>query len=219
MQLWIKELAEFPLNLSGRNKGHFIVHMTALKITSHIILGLSVIVFSSCSGVSVETEDNFEVVELPDGSLAFLNRNTSLRYDEEFDPRSLKVRGEVFLSVAEGETPFVVTSDYGEITVMGTEFNVKAEAEKLEVEVEEGIVELKTKAHSEQVKQGEAAIYKKAENDFKKIKAEFKFRKWMKELKVEFKKLGKEIKSSSKELGKESKKAAKKLKKELKKLD
>jgi hypothetical protein len=102
--------------------------------------------------------------------------------------------------------------------VLGTEFNVKSLADELEVEVEEGIVELKTQARSEKVKRGEAAIYRNAENEFKKVKAEFKFRIWMKDLKAEFKKLGKEIKTSSKEIGKESKKAAKELKKELKKL-
>ena len=192
--------------------------MPNLKTATYIILTASSLL-SSCSDNSIKTKDNFEVVELPDGSVAFLNHNTSVSYDEEFSPRSLEVRGEVFLSVVEAETPFVVKSDHGEITVLGTEFSVKAEAEKLEVEVEEGIVELKTKVQSDKIKRGEAAIYSEAENGFKKVKAEFKFRIWMKELKAEFKKLGKEIKTNSKEFGKESKKAAKKLKKELKKLD
>lgn len=175
-------------------------------------------VLSSCSSVSVETEDNFEVVELPDGSLAFLNHNSAVDYDKEFSPRTLEVQGEVFLSVVEGESPFVVKSQNGEITVLGTEFNVRSQAEQLEVEVEEGIVELKTKTHSEKVKRGQAIVYNTAENEFKKVKAEFKFRIWMKELKDEFKKLGKEIKDNSEEIGKESKKAGNQLKKELKKL-
>ena len=134
-------------------------------------------------------------MELPDGSIAFLNHNSAVGYDKEFSPRTLEVQGEVFLSVVERETPFVVKSQHGDITVLGTEFNVKSQAEELEVEVEEGIVELKTMAQSDKVKRGEAAVYKKTENEFKKVKAEFKFRIWMKDLKDEFKKLGKEIKS------------------------
>ena len=192
--------------------------MINLKLTSYIFFTASLIALSSCSSISVETGDNFEVVELPDGSIAFLNHNSALSYDEEFSPRTVEVEGEVFLSVVEGETPFVVKSQHGEITVLGTEFNVKSQAEELEVEVEEGIVELKTATHSEEVKRGQAAVYNTTENEFKKVKAEFKFRIWMKALKVEFKKLGKEIKSNSKEIGKESKKAGKELKKELKKL-
>jgi ferric-dicitrate binding protein FerR (iron transport regulator) len=192
--------------------------ITNLKVTSFIFITAALIVLTSCSGVSVETKDNFNVVELPDGSLAFLNHNSAISYDEKFSPRSLEVQGEVFLSVVEGESPFVVKSEHWEIGVLGTEFNVKSYAEELEVEVEEGIVELKTGIQSEKVRRGEAALYRTAEKEFKKVKAEFKFRIWMKELKAEFKKLGKEIKSTSKELGKQSKKAGKELKKELKKL-
>ena len=188
------------------------------KVTSFIFFTASLIAFSSCSSVSVETGDNFEVVELPDGSIVFLNHNSAVGYDEEFSPRTLEVQGEVFLSVVKSETPFVVKSEHGEVTVLGTEFNVKSQAEELEVEVEKGIVELKTEMHSDKIKRGEAAVYKKAENDFKKVKAEFKFRIWMKDLKDEFKRLGKEIKTNSKEIEKESKEAGKQLKKELKKL-
>ena len=193
--------------------------MINLKLASFILFTASLVALTSCSNVSVETEDNFEMVELPDGSIAFLNHNSALSYDKEFSPRTLEVQGEVFLSVVESETPFVVKSQHGEITVVGTEFNVKSLVDELEVEVERGVVELKTEIQSDKIKRGEAAIYKRAENDFKKIKAEFKFRIWMKELKAEFKKLGKEIKANSKEMEKESRKAGKQLKKELKKLN
>jgi len=192
--------------------------MTKPQLTSYTFLAAALILLFSCSGVSVETKENFEVVELPDGSIVFMNHNSAIYFDEEFSPRSIEVEGEVFLSVTEGETPFVVKSKHGSISVLGTEFNVKSHAEKLEVEVEEGIVELKTTVQSERIQSGESAVYKKAENEFKKVKAEFKFRIWMQDLKVEFKKLGKEIKTNSKEIGKESKKAGKQLKKELKKL-
>jgi len=193
--------------------------MINLKLTSFILFTTSLVALASCSSVSVETKDNFEMVELPDGSVAFLNHNSALGYDKEFSPRTIEVQGEVFLSVVKSETPFVVKSQHGEITVVGTEFNVKSLVDELEVEVERGVVELKTEIQSDKIKRGEAAIYKRAENDFKKIKAEFKFRIWMKELKAEFKKLGKEIKANSKEMEKESRKAGKQLKKELKKLN
>ena len=193
--------------------------MTNVKVTSFIVITVSLFVLTACSSSSVETKDNFDVVELPDGSMAFLNHNSSVNYDEKFIPRSLEVHGEVFLSVVEDESSFVVKSKHGEISVFGTEFNVQAYADELVVEVENGVVELKTKTQSEKIKRGEAALYKATEKEFKKVKAEFKFRIWMKELKREFKKLGKEIKSNSKKLGKESKKAGKELKKDLKKLN
>lgn len=192
--------------------------MVRTKCTFYTLIASSLIALSSCSSVSVETQDNFEVVELPDGSIAFLNHYSAVNYDEAFRPRTLEVQGEVFFSVVKSETPFVVKSKYGELTVLGTEFNVKSEAEELAVEVEDGIVELKTKTQSEKIKRGEAAVYKKAEDGMTKFKAEFKFRIWMKELRKEFKKLGKEIKDNAKAVGEESKEAGKQLKKELKKL-
>ncbi len=194
------------------------LHMITVKSTLYIILPLALIISTSCSKVSVETADNFEVVELPDGSIAYLNHNSAIEYDDEFSPRIVQIEGEVFLSVTADRTSFAAKTDLGVITVLGTEFNVKSDAKEIEVEVEEGIVELKTKIHSDKVRRGETAVYKKVENEIQKGKAEFKFRAWMSDLKREFKRLGKEIKSHSKEIGKESKEAGKEIKEELKKL-
>src|SRR5688572_10912643 len=137
-------------------------NMIKPNVTFYIFFTALVITLSSCSSVSVETDDNFDVVELPDGSIAFLDHNSAVGYDKEFSPRTLEIQGEVFLSVVKNETPFVVKSEHGEVTVLGTEFNVKSQAEELEVEVEKGIVELKTELHSDKIKRGEAAVYKKA---------------------------------------------------------
>jgi ferric-dicitrate binding protein FerR (iron transport regulator) len=191
------------------------INLNRTHYTAYVIL---LIVLSSCSGRSAETGDNFDALELPDGSIVYLNHNSSIRYGKAFNPRTIEVHGEVFLSVVKSGTPFVVKTSLGEITVVGTEFDVKSEMNNLAVEVEDGIVELKTEANRDNIKRGEAAAYTKGEHAIKKIKAEFKFKIWMKDLKEQFKKLGKEIKSNSKEIGRESKKAGKQLKQELKKL-
>jgi len=174
--------------------------------------------FSSCSNVVIETADNFEVVELPDGSVVYLNHNSSLEYDEDFDPRSVQLSGEIFFNVIEGETPFIVYAELSQIKVLGTKFNVKSDNSETTVEVEEGSVELETKQKKQKVGRGDRAVYKKDGNEIKKGKAEFKFKIWMNSLKLEFKKLGKEIKHSSKQIGKESKEVSKELSKEMKKL-
>jgi transmembrane sensor len=52
-------------------------------------------------------------------------------------------RGEAFFSVAhDPERPFVVTTSDGTITVLGTRFNVRQEAERMIVSVIEGRVEV-----------------------------------------------------------------------------
>lgn len=192
--------------------------MINLKILSRITVFVVIMAFSSCSNVIIETEDNFEEVELPDGSLAYLNHNSSLEYNEDFDPRSIEMDGEIFLSVTGGETPFFVNTELCEIKVLGTKFNVKSDNQETAVEVEEGSVELKTKHDKNKVERGESAVYAKDGNGIKKGKAKFKFKIWMNSLEIEFKKLGKEIKHGSKQIGKESKGVGKELKKKMKKL-
>jgi ferric-dicitrate binding protein FerR (iron transport regulator) len=164
---------------------------------------LIAVVFTSCSKVKVETKDNFDAVNLPDGSQVYLNRNSSVSYDKNFNPRNIELEGEAFFSVVSGETPFAVKTNQGEVDVLGTEFNVKAEAEELEVDVEEGVVDLKTKNDNSKLKKGEMAVYNEGKGAIKKGKSEFQFRKWMQQLKIEFKKMGREFKKTGKEVGKE----------------
>lgn len=197
--------------------------MINLKLPMQIQCALFIllITFSSCSNVTVVTEDNFEVKELPDGSIVYLNHNSFLEFDQEFDPRMIEIKGEFYFSVVKGKAPFIINTELGEVKVIGTEFSVKTSKEEIEIEVEEGSVELNTKQYKNKVERSENAFYKKGEDGIRKGKAKFKFKIWMENLKIEFKKLGKEIKHSTKDLGKESKKVGKKLKKlkkELKKL-
>ncbi len=193
--------------------------MFNVKLLSPAVFVVVLILFGACSNTKIETDDNFEVVELPDGSMAFLNHHSSLVYDENFEPRKIELQGEMFLSVKKNETPFMVSMDLGELTVTGTEFNVNSDKNKIEVEVEEGSVELKTKQNNNRIRQGERAHYEKDGNEIKMGEAEFKFKIWLNNLHIEFKKLGKEIKHGSKHIEKESKEMGKELKKEIKKLN
>jgi transmembrane sensor len=178
---------------------------------------LLAILFTSCSKVTLETKDNFEAVVLPDGSQVYLNRNSSVSYDKSFDPRNINLKGEAYFSVVPGENPFIVNTSLGEVKVLGTEFDVKAEAEELEVEVEEGVVNLKTKHDNSELKKAERAVYNDSKNAIEKGKAEFRSRAWIKELKMEFKKMGREFKKTGKEVGKEMHDGGKEMGKDLKK--
>ncbi|MBL6447715.1 FecR domain-containing protein [Fulvivirga sp. 29W222] len=196
-----------------------------IRLKPLLLLFVLFILLEACSSNTVETGDNFEMVELPDGSVVFLNHHSEVSYDKDFETRTLEVAGEVFLDVVKAEGSFVVKTAHGDVTVLGTEFNVKTSAEELEVEVEEGVVEVKNSKGYQKVKKGQRATWKKGEQTIKKGKAEMKFKVWLSALEREFKKLGKEIKrgskhvqKESKEVGKEFHKGAKKLKKELKSL-
>lgn len=64
-------------------------------------------------------------IELPDGSMAFLNASTSLEYNEEsfIEDRQLRISGEAYFEVKKGSS-FIVNSQNGSVKVLGTTFNV-----------------------------------------------------------------------------------------------
>lgn len=64
-------------------------------------------------------------IELPDGSMAFLNASSTIQYNKEkfVQDRQVKIRGEAYFEVKEGST-FIVNSDNGSVKVLGTTFNV-----------------------------------------------------------------------------------------------
>lgn len=186
-----------------------------MKNRIKILAIMIVLPMLSCtdSKVKITTKNNFEIVHLPDGSIAYLNANSYIEYDENFIQRIVKQKGEVFYDVKKGESPFFVKTEVGEIQVLGTKFNVKSTIDELELEVEEGIVELKIDNFIRKIKKGQQAFFKESKNDIEIYKAEFKHKKWIQTLNKEFKKLGKEFNKSFKQIEKESKKSWKEVKK------
>jgi len=182
-----------------------------------VLIFLITVCLISCSE-SVETSDNFEVVEFPDGSVAYLNINSSIKYDKSFKNRNVDLSGEAFFIIEESNSPFSINTDLGEITVTGTELNIKVDddLEELEVDVAKGEVEMKTKNEKKSVRQGEKAIFNKKKGSINKGKSNQQYKKWLKELNAEFAGIEKDIKKGTKAVEKEADNISKKLKKLIK---
>ncbi|SKC10637.1 FecR family protein [Sphingobacterium nematocida] len=78
--------------------------------------------------VSTPIGGEYEVT-LPDGTRAWLNANSSLKYPTEFvgGERRVETTGEVYLEVASNKAkPFIVQSQGQEIRVLGTAFNIRS---------------------------------------------------------------------------------------------
>jgi len=187
------------------------------KFFRYIYFFLLILFLLSCS-VSVNTDDNFQVVELPDGSVVYLNNNSSIQYTKSFNDRNLELIGEAFFIIEEKEIPFTITTYLGEIVITGTELNVKVNDEKgeLEVDVAKGNVEVKVKNEKKLLNRGERITFNRNNNSFKKSKSKQHYKIWLSEFDIEMKALGKDIKKGSKALEKETKKVGKKLKKLIK---
>jgi transmembrane sensor len=77
-------------------------------------------------------------VKLPDGSSIFLNRNSELRYKNDFgdESRNVKLRGEAFFNItADASKPFRIDAGKAVVEVVGTSFSVLTENSGSEVEV------------------------------------------------------------------------------------
>ncbi|MCE7063981.1 FecR family protein [Dyadobacter sp. CY326] len=82
---------------------------------------------------------------LPDGSIVILNKKSSIAYPATFTgaKREVTLTGEAFFKVTKDKTkPFVITVNDMTVKVLGTSFNVKDNANKTEVIVETGLVEV-----------------------------------------------------------------------------
>lgn len=82
---------------------------------------------------------------LPDGTIVWLNANSSLSYPQEMcaDTREVNLHGEAYFDVhADVEHPFIVNTQYISVTATGTEFNVNAYDRDASVTLAEGIVEI-----------------------------------------------------------------------------
>jgi transmembrane sensor len=90
-------------------------------------------------------------VELPDGSVVWLNAGSKLTYDKNFgqDIREVSLSGEGFFDVTKmKEKPFVIHTSSIDIKVLGTVFNVKAypQDKRTETSLIRGRVEVRIKS-------------------------------------------------------------------------
>ena len=98
-----------------------------------------------------------KVISLSDGSKIYLNAGSELSYSKDYDSESRKVslNGEAYFDVKKGINPFIISTEYAEITVLGTKFNVRSRDDGFEVGVNEGAVKVHNDLQSMELSQGE----------------------------------------------------------------
>jgi ferric-dicitrate binding protein FerR (iron transport regulator) len=129
-----------------------------LRIASVLVLGIaiySLYIFNNTIKVQTIAGEKIEI-ELPDASKVMVNAQSEVKYSKRNwkQKREINLTGEAFFTVAKGSTFDVITTE-GTVTVVGTQFNVKQRDEFFEVTCYEGIVNVRTKALSEELRAGE----------------------------------------------------------------
>ena len=133
-------LYAFLKNILSKEKHNYKV-LTSFSLTLTLITYFSIQVYSNLNFITHETPQR--LIRLPDGSSITLNKSSSIKYKHDFiEHRQLNLNGEAFFNVRKGEIPFIITTDFGEVKVLGTSFNVRSREDGFEVGVNEGIVEV-----------------------------------------------------------------------------
>ena len=143
--------------------------------------------------VIVQTQNNKQVVVLPDGSTVVLNSNSTLTYPKKFSAKERKVTlsGEGFFDVVKNPNqPYIIEHKDFNIKVLGTSFNVLAYKNDTQavVTVVSGKVMFKAKqGNSVALSKDDVGILNKSKKQIEKtINSNLNFLTW-KTKKIEFK--------------------------------
>lgn len=112
-------------------------------IAAILVVGFAMFTFLTRAQMSTfETEiAKTQIITLPDNSVVTLNELSALKYsDSDWDTnRSLDLEGEAFFDVEKGNR-FDVNTSFGQVSVLGTEFNVLSRDSLFKVSCYEGLV-------------------------------------------------------------------------------
>ena len=116
-----------------------------IKIAAVLVIGLGLYLSSKPFTTEKQIAENGKrnTFLLPDDSEVAINSGSEINYKKWNwnDNRSLELKGEAFFKVAKGNT-FDVITNLGTVTVVGTQFNVRAREKRFEVECFEGKVKV-----------------------------------------------------------------------------
>jgi len=108
------------------------------------------------------------VVDLPDGSKAWLNSGSEMSYPIIFNSseRRINLIGEASFKVEKSETPFFISNLGPEIKVYGTEFNVNSynDEDVVTVALDQGKVSLDLNGKEEFLLPGQVSVFDKKRN-------------------------------------------------------
>lgn len=92
-------------------------------------------------------------MQMPDGSKVWLNSGSTIKFSNDFSKnREVELEGEAFFEVVKSKVPFNVHTDYGEVKVLGTAFNVDAYPnEGFSATLERGVIEFSASFDKKQV--------------------------------------------------------------------
>lgn len=145
-----------------RTKTIRLQHNWLLRIAAVLVIGIGLFFASVPMQTTTELTENKmqKTFVLPDESEVTLNSASQIEYKKWnwADHRELQLEGEAFFKVTKGQT-FDVVTRLGKVTVVGTQFNVKARGDRFEVICFEGKVRVATQGQTLLLTPGMSAYF------------------------------------------------------------
>lgn len=139
--------------LASKKEEKTVIKLTSnwiYKIAAILVITLSLTYFLTSNPTQTQLAENGKqtVFFLPDNSEVVLNSGSKIEYKEKKwnENRALNLTGEAYFKVAKGKT-FEVNTNLGKVTVLGTQFNVKARDDRFDIVCYEGRVKVNYNNH------------------------------------------------------------------------
>ncbi len=122
--IW-KNIADAIEEDRSDQKKPYVWRLVGIAASIALIVTFSILFLSAPEQIEIATASGEKTTQvLPDGSKVILNASSVITYSDDWN-RELKLEGEAFFEVTEGEK-FLVKTDFGNVQVLGTSFNVFA---------------------------------------------------------------------------------------------
>lgn len=112
--------------------------------------------------VTVASNVEKKLINLPDGSRTVLNKGSKLTYPSEFGKdRIVKLEGEAYFDIKKNKKSFAVEAGEIQVKVLGTAFNVNTNGDIITLYVDRGLVAFTSKNQEIKLTKGQQAFYDK----------------------------------------------------------
>ena len=142
----INSSTQKTLSESKSNSGGILIKLASLAAVAAVAIFLLMVNTGNNFDTTVQTQfADVQTVTLPDGSIVQLNSESKLSYNSKnWDTnRILELEGEAFFDVKEG-SKFTVNTQNGDVTVLGTSFNIYNREKAFDVHCKTGKVSVTT---------------------------------------------------------------------------
>jgi ferric-dicitrate binding protein FerR (iron transport regulator) len=134
-----------------------------LKIAAALVVGIAIFALFGKDNINSFQTDyaQNETITLPDNSIVKLNEQSQLEYNASKwdEKRTLELKGEAYFDVEKGKR-FDVTTEFGNVSVLGTEFNVLSRDSIFKVSCYEGLVQVVYENQTAQLPAGTEFVLK-----------------------------------------------------------